>query len=340
MKKQQPIPSAAKNDLAPDQRTVWQRLAQSASLTEEKLRSWGSHEAWGVVEGNQQKWRFELRCPLLNGTFESPCNFRFLDLKKSAFQPGSNARNLVLHFDASDPECRRIWPHLVEELLEAISLSCENRPKGIIKALKGWKSFWPKEKKNELSAELRQGLFGELCLLNWLLDKEVRPETALGAWMGPNKRLHDFQFQGSHVEVKANASKRRVVTISDLRQLDESSAGRLFLAHMSLVKTEKKEHSLSALVEKIERKLTDSQKDLMTMKLKISRWFQLPQKLRDETIFYSKAPEFFTVIEGFPRLLGNDLRTGVSVTKYKISLPASHDPKFAADAAEVLASID
>ena len=328
-----------KTDLVFDQRTVWQRLGRLSEVSEEKLCSWGHHEAWAVVEADQQKWRFELRCPQLSGTFESPCKFRFLDLKKSPLLQGSTSTRLVLHFDASDPECRRIWPHLVEDLLEAIGLAYENRAKGLIKALKGWKSFWPKEKKNQLSAELRQGLFGELCLANWFLENGASPETVFGGWMGPSKRLHDFQFQGSHVEVKANASKRRSVTISDLRQLDESSAGTLFLAHICLVKTEKKEHSLSALVEKIEQKLTDSQKDLMIDKLKISRWFQIPKKLRDETIFYSKTPEFFTVTGEFPRLLGNVLRTGVSVTRYKITVPAPRQ-EYWADPEEVLAALE
>ena len=315
--------------------TLWSRLERSGNISEEKLCQWGNYEAWAVVDGAQGRWQVELRCPWFAWTLDSPCKVLHLHLSKHQVSPAKPDAKLILRFDACDPECRRIWPHLAEDVVSEIAKAPDSRPDGMIKALRNWKLFWPREKERFGPAFL-QGLFGELCLIRWFLENDISPERTLKGWTGPSRQFHDFRFQHCHVEVKSNAKKRRIVTIPNLRQLDETSAGTLFLAHLRLAKVRKKECSLAALVEAIDSQLTDLQKNLFAEKLRISRWFQILKPLRDKTMFHTEKPEFYCVKEGFPRLLEKDLKQSVFVTSYNIELPAINggftaDPKTVLD---------
>jgi hypothetical protein len=289
-------------------------------------------EMWAVADPDLHEWRLELRSRGGFGQFHAPCNFKFLTAEQRRIAPPKTGAMLVLAFelsDSSDPtysECRQLWPYVAKFVSDKVHSSWKSRSDGIINALNILKHAWPKPDLIS-NQQILKGLFGELYLLNWFLENGVSADTALNRWVGPDKEVHDFHFQRCHVEVKANSSKNRRVIITDLRQLDESRAseGVLFLAYIELNKTGEKENSLPALREKIEKRLNESQKQLLSIKLWNARWTQLEPLARQKTIFRVNGPEFFAVIDGFPRLLRKDIQNlknrDVTVLRYRITVP-------------------
>ena len=355
IKKPKKLRAEEPKEFSIDQLASWERLGRGDR--EEKLwpgpplkgQVTDNTEIWVVGDTDHHEWRFELRSRGGLGNFVSPRKFKFLTAEQRRPVPPSSGSKIVLAFDARDStdpshiECRQIWPLLAKYVFDKVRAEpWGNRSGGIVKALNDWKHHWPKPKGFK-NAYFLQGLFGELYLLNWLLEHRVSADVVLGAWVGPDKQVHDFHFQRCHVEVKANAGKRRSVTISDLRQLDESCAGGrvLFLAYIGLDKTREKENSLSRLKEKVEEKLNDQQKHRLSEKLRNARWFQIDPLDRDKTIFSVRYPELFMVIDGFPRLLREDIQKlksrDVTVMKYRIIVP--NDGEFSLTAEAFIAKV-
>ena len=59
-----------------------------------------------------------------------------------------------------------------------------------------------------LSQEKEVGLFGELLVLEYLINK-IGAGPAVGAWQGPLSEEHDFVFSEVHLEVKTTSGEQR-----------------------------------------------------------------------------------------------------------------------------------
>lgn len=62
--------------------------------------------------------------------------------------------------------------------------------------------------KTGLSAEKELGLFGELLVLDFLINK-IGAGPAVEAWQGPLSEEHDFVFSAVHLEVKTTSGEQR-----------------------------------------------------------------------------------------------------------------------------------
>ncbi|MEV6285627.1 PD-(D/E)XK motif protein [Kribbella sp. NPDC051770] len=69
-----------------------------------------------------------------------------------------------------------------------------------------------------LSVEKELGLFGELLVLEYLIEK-IGAGAAIASWQGPLSEEHDFVFGHVHLEVKSTSSERRRHMMHGLRQL-------------------------------------------------------------------------------------------------------------------------
>jgi Putative PD-(D/E)XK family member, (DUF4420) len=83
-----------------------------------------------------------------------------------------------------------------------------------------------------LAEERQAGLFGELLLLERLLEAGV--EDAISAWTGPDRQAHDFRVGSIEFEVKTTSSARRVHTINGIGQLSPSVDCSLHLVSMQI----------------------------------------------------------------------------------------------------------
>jgi len=93
-----------------------------------------------------------------------------------------------------------------------------------------WQEFMRKGAQT-LSPEAEIGLFGELMVLQSILESGVAPSTALEGWVGPIEGLQDFTLGTGAIEVKATLSTKGFpARIGSLEQLDDSTRQPLFVA--------------------------------------------------------------------------------------------------------------
>ena len=72
--------------------------------------------------------------------------------------------------------------------------------------------------KAALSEDKEVGLFGELLVLEYLIDK-IGPGPAMEAWQGPLNEEHDFVFDNIHLEIKTTSAEHRRHMMHGVTQL-------------------------------------------------------------------------------------------------------------------------
>ncbi len=98
-----------------------------------------------------------------------------------------------------------------------------------------WQYFMERGGISVLGAEAEIGLFGELVLLNALLDRAVDQVSVVDSWRGPLGSIRDFELADISIEVKATTSRSGFpAVISSLEQLDDAVGRRIYLAAIRL----------------------------------------------------------------------------------------------------------
>lgn len=172
-----------------------------------------------------------------------------------------------------------------------------------------------------LSVEEQMGLMGELSFIKDAINNSIDPNIILNYWAGPENYIYDFLCEKSNIaiEIKALSQNSEDIQISNETQLDEKGLYylKLVIYKFSLNKhngstlpdliKEIESHFNSASISKFHEKLVDMGYD-QEEELYYNRYFNLKQRL----LFY--------VEEGFPRIIDNNLPTGVKKVKYSIAL--------------------
>jgi hypothetical protein len=97
--------------------------------------------------------------------------------------------------------------------------------------IRAWQAFMSRPSGGVLAPEAELGLFGELVVLEHLLDTGVPAAVAVDSWQGPLDGLQDYTLGLGALEVKTTlAASGFPVRISSLEQLDEALVSPLFLA--------------------------------------------------------------------------------------------------------------
>tara|TARA_B100001250_G_scaffold414490_1_gene453212 strand:- start:1314 stop:2267 length:954 start_codon:yes stop_codon:yes gene_type:complete len=78
-----------------------------------------------------------------------------------------------------------------------------------------WIQIW--RDREPLGREQQMGLYGELSVLEKLLVSGN--EDAVENWTGPERAIHDFEFDSRHIEVKTTGTSEPVLEITSLNQL-------------------------------------------------------------------------------------------------------------------------
>ena len=99
-----------------------------------------------------------------------------------------------------------------------------------------WQDFMQRSNDGVLGAESEVGLFGELVVLQALIDAGLPAEVAVEAWNGPLKGIQDFALGTGAIEVKTTVSPSGFpACIGSLEQLDDSLIFPLFLTGVRLL---------------------------------------------------------------------------------------------------------
>jgi hypothetical protein len=171
-----------------------------------------------------------------------------------------------------------------------------------------------------LGPEKRRGLFGELYFLKEVLLNELGKES-LKYWVGPDQAIHDVEIGECAVEIKTTASnKSQVIHISNERQLDDDGYGNLFLYQISLTARKNVHPSLVDLIEEIREILKDDGTKIIEFHNSLikSGYIELHKDLYLSEGYHIEEVNVYRVSEGFPRILGSDLKDGIGGLKYTV----------------------
>ena len=104
-----------------------------------------------------------------------------------------------------------------------------------LRRVAAWQEFMSRSADRRLSSEQEIGLFGELTLLDEMMNAGVPAVEAVEGWEGPADGLQDFVLGMGAIEVKSSiATTGFPARISSLEQLDDAVRQPLYLAAQRL----------------------------------------------------------------------------------------------------------
>ena len=137
----------------------------------------------------------------------------------------------------------------LDELLTLIEEENGLLVEEISNLLAKWKNMLSLDTEKVMSLKSVVGLFGELLLLDYLVN--VKKIPALENWVGPNGNRHDFEFFRHSIEVKSTTVKNGSdIHVSGETQLEPYPGKTVAILRIKL-EIEPNGHSLPDLVERI-----------------------------------------------------------------------------------------
>ncbi|MCX4581912.1 PD-(D/E)XK motif protein [Streptomyces sp. NBC_01481] len=226
-----------------------------------------------------------------------------------------------------------LFTELCVDVLGAAEELPENPVKALYRVLDRWKALF-RAQGRPLGPEQLAGLFGELTVLNRLLEKDP---SAHRLWRGPEGHRHDFSAATTAVEVKSStATEGRRPRIHGLDQLEVPEGGTLCLAWFRLHRTAVSGAG-TAFVEAVGEalRLCDDEGALLDL-LAEAGYRPSDADLYHDVRFVVSEERWYQVGPGFPGLTGRELSAaGVPVSvldvEYTIDLsgeapaPLTHD---------------
>lgn len=228
----------------------------------------------------------------------------------------------VLSFEQLEGYDQTIFVNVMKDVCDNLEFVDKRGGVSTIKyTLQKWSVFFQFEKDYVLSANVQQGLYSELTVLEKMIKKNGN--KALAYWTGYNSESHDFYIGKDAVEIKSSSAEGpEKVKISNEYQLDDSGVmGLLYLLYLSIKKSEVDGEMLPEIVERIMIQLDCSQKEMFKEKLlKVGYVYSMPElytyhfRVREESCFMVKG--------NFPRITPKNIHKGIGAVEYVVSLDA------------------
>lgn len=216
----------------------------------------------------------------------------------------------------------KIYFIVMQDIIDSLYTASNEEVLNYVKeVLVKWNVFFQFDKDYVLSDNVQQGLYGELYLLDKLID--LKGEKVVECWTGCNAETHDFYCGVDAIEVKSSSSKGpNRVNISNEYQLDDTDIlGRLYLLYFKLKKSEVDGEALPAIVERIATKLNSEYRLKFYNKLfKIGYVHQMPELYKFH--FKIREENCYDVVEGFPRITAKTVSKAITSVDYTLSLDA------------------
>ena len=199
-----------------------------------------------------------------------------------------------------------------------------------ISTINKWAAFLAKGRNNRLTQEVIKGLFGELTVLNELLNSSSMSNVneALNSWQGPYDANTDFIFDNKNIEVKTKNYDSSVVRISSEFQLDDEPGKKLELLVVSVETDNKLGANIESIILEIRERVLILNGDVSLLFDALAQKSLFSSNLKDYDIykFTLKKHETYDcnmIIENaevFPRLTKSRLPNYIKKVKYNINL--------------------
>lgn len=187
-----------------------------------------------------------------------------------------------------------------------------------------WKKFIQASGPDGLSRNDQIGLFGELLVLNSMLNHSENKNSCLDSWQGPNGANHDFTLGASGIEVKTTTGNEPTrVQISNEYQLDVSGLSNLFLCHIRLDEKLNFGVSLPILIDEILNLLPEILKISFIESLAKLGYLNEQRSLYEVRGYTERSRVFYSVSGDFPKITRHSLMAGVSQVSYQIDLSSA-----------------
>ena len=217
---------------------------------------------------------------------------------------------------------------LADDVAAAVA-SAGSEPAGIVALigrLNTWQRFLKRHGGGVLGERERIGLFAELTTLRDLLADGLSAGDAVDAWRGPWGGAQDFRLATCSVEVKATASVNSTsFEVANLAQLDERLLPCLMVRYIALSRPNGRGETLPELVDAVAAAVTatDPAASLrFADSLLEVGYLDAHRPEYEEERFAVFSDRLFRVQGGFPRILADDVRPGVSACSYTVQLSA------------------
>ncbi|HLN24332.1 MAG TPA: PD-(D/E)XK motif protein [Patescibacteria group bacterium] len=133
---------------------------------------------------------------------------------------------------SAPPSHEQVFTPFCRDVIDAIAVQRRDPWAAVTATVRNWQSAW-KPVRQEMSAAVQVGLFGELLVLNFLMLPCLGP-SAIDQWSGPDAERHDFVGDRLHLEVKTTRKSRPEHEISRLDQLRVPAGCRLLFVSIQV----------------------------------------------------------------------------------------------------------
>lgn len=204
-----------------------------------------------------------------------------------------------------------------------------------------WRKLFAQASGELLTPEKQRGLFGELFILQQLLNYSEDSRLVLNSWVGPQSANQDFVIETNAIEVKTSKAGNSTVSISNEYQLDFTLWNNIYLCIVSVNESAGKQGTLFQLINTIRTLLEERDDELVS---EFERKLGLIGINRDmleeynETSYSVRNYRFFHVCDGFPVIVKGTIESdAIYNVKYQIDISKCRD--FEADEQTVLSTI-
>jgi hypothetical protein len=288
------------------------------------------------IDSGLEALLLEIDPRLLKGIDEWPhCEGFHVDIEAvEGTKPGSSSR---ICLGLCDKKYRTVFLTLAESI--CIAIESESNPrKAIIKLhdlLFTWQQFLKKHSSEGLSEQARVGLFGELEMLHGLFLSNLNKTLALKGWRGCQSAHQDFQYLDFALEVKTTrAVTPETISISNVRQLDDEHIKELFLCVVNVEQSPSSGCSLQQQVTKIKNALSGTSLELFEEGLREVGFIEGHTEAYERELYSIKSIVHYSVKDGFPRMLIDQVPDGIKGIKYQIKIDSC--PSFQVESPLVL----
>lgn len=237
-----------------------------------------------------------------------------------------NKPNSLIYIELNDLYFGEIFNDLIVSIFNKLkSIPEEQNLNHFIGLYKKWNElFKVRTEKSILSEKELLGLLGELKYLETRIietEKDFEVNSILDAWSGPDGRANDFIFPEISYEIKTVEAQKDFVDISSEYQL--SCLNRP--VHLIIYKSKVSENGFSlvdivaSVRQKIDEKLGDSEKFLYKLNM-FSIDFKNTSLYEDYKIKLSEPIFYNTDNESFPKIVAENLESGIFAVKYRLNL--------------------
>lgn len=240
--------------------------------------------------------------------------------------PGDGDRQISVLLILRDPLYRDVFETLAEDLCTALRGVDEGEQEvaALLERLQKWRRFLEAHGPGGLGEEACRGLYGELRFLRNVAMPVLGP-AAVAAWTGCRGAPQDYQFPGWAVEVKTSAAAEpQTLAIAAERQLDPAGLDALYVYHVSVEERQSDGETLVEMIARIRAAISTSPHLAATFEAGLfgAGYLDAHAPRYVHPRYRLRAACFYHVAGDFPRIVEQDLRSGVGGVRYSISVAA------------------